>query len=90
MLRHFGLDPDDPESWLFIDRGQALAEMSGVAAVARYLSGWPGWLGRLATVPPMPVQCWLYARMARNRYAVFGRADLCALPDPALKARLIG
>ncbi|MEM9140056.1 MAG: DCC1-like thiol-disulfide oxidoreductase family protein, partial [Pseudomonadota bacterium] len=21
MLRHFGLDPDDPESWLFIDRG---------------------------------------------------------------------
>ena len=27
---------------------------------------------------------------ARNRYALFGKGDMCAIPDPAFRARLIG
>lgn len=30
------------------------------------------------------------ASLARNRIAGFGRADLCALPDPGVRRRLIG
>ena len=41
-------------------------------------------------LPPRPVRDWLYLRMARNRYALLGRTDLCALPDRELRARLIG
>lgn len=90
MLTHFGLDPDNPDSWLFIEDGCAFVEMPGIAAAAHHLGGWPGWLGRMATLPPRPLQKWLYARMARNRYAIFGRTNICALPDPDLKERLIG
>ena len=32
---------------------------------------------------------WLYRRIARNRYAIFGRAQMCAIPDAALKQRLL-
>ena len=38
---------------------------------------------------PVAAQDWLYARLARNRYAIFGRDDLCALPDKALRQRLV-
>jgi predicted DCC family thiol-disulfide oxidoreductase YuxK len=38
---------------------------------------------------PRPAQDWLYRRLARNRYRLFGRTDICALPDPELRARLM-
>lgn len=37
-----------------------------------------------------PLRDWIYTRVARNRFALFGRTDLCSIPDPRLKARLIG
>lgn len=38
---------------------------------------------------PRTLQDWLYRRLARNRYRLFGRNDMCAIPDPALRARLM-
>jgi predicted DCC family thiol-disulfide oxidoreductase YuxK len=51
-----------------------------------------GGLGRLtqALRPiPRPLRDWLCRRLARNRYAVFGRSDMCALPDPGFQSRLL-
>ena len=45
-------------------------------------------LGR-ALLLPRAVQDWFYRRLARNRYRLFGRANMCEIPDPALRARLI-
>lgn len=90
ILIHFGLDADDPSSWLFLEDGKAFYSIEGVAAAARHLRGWPRWLAPLLMVPPKPVRDWLYRRVALNRYTVFGRSDLCALPDPKLQAKLIG
>ena len=39
-------------------------------------------------VPPI-VRDWLYARVAENRYAWFGKKDACSLPDVAVRARLM-
>jgi predicted DCC family thiol-disulfide oxidoreductase YuxK len=38
---------------------------------------------------PRPVQDWLYARIARNRYRLFGRTEMCAIADARLKQRLL-
>jgi len=38
---------------------------------------------------PRTVQDWLYRIVARNRYRLFGRTNMCAIPDPGLLARLI-
>ena len=38
---------------------------------------------------PRGLRNWLYRRFARNRYRLFGRADMCALPDPAFQRRLL-
>lgn len=88
LLRHYGLQPTDPSSWLFIDAGVAHQDFEAVVHAARRFGGW----GRLATVLlllPRPVRDWLYRRLARNRYALFGRGDMCALPDPDFQKRLL-
>lgn len=89
LLRHYGLDPDDPASWLFLDDGVAHTDFDAVLHAGRRFGG----LARLTLVlrlVPKPLRDWLYRRLARNRYAVFGRADMCALPDPAFQRRLLG
>lgn len=90
MLVHFGLDPYDPESWLCLVDGRAHTGIEGISVACRRLGGWLGPVGWLVMLPPPRVRDWLYLRMARNRYRLLGRTDLCALPDEALRSRLIG
>jgi predicted DCC family thiol-disulfide oxidoreductase YuxK len=87
LVRHFGLEPDDPETWLYLEDGKAFSGMEAIIRIGGRLGG----IGRLAGVMrvlPGPMREWVYRRIARNRYR-FGRTDMCALPDPGLRARLI-
>ena len=88
LLRLYGLNPEDPESWLMIEGGRAFGSLDAMLRLSAGLHP----LFRLATPLrwlPFAVQDWLYARLARNRYALFGRTDMCALPDPALRRKLV-
>lgn len=88
LFDHFGLDPDDPLSWLFIENGVAYTSLDAIMRVGDRLGG----MFRLLSVMrvlPRPVQDRLYGVVARNRYRILGRADLCGLPDPAVQARLL-
>lgn len=89
LLRNQGFDPADPESWLLLDGGRTWTSLDAIIEAGRRLGG----ISRMLTVLmilPRPVRDWLYCRVARNRYSLFGRGDLCALPDPELRRRLIG
>ena len=88
LMRDNGLDPLDPDSWLFIEGGTVWRDFDAVIRLGERSGGW----GRLCSalrLIPRPLRNWLYARVARNRYAMFGRGDMCALPDPAFRARLL-
>ncbi|WP_424931703.1 thiol-disulfide oxidoreductase DCC family protein [Amaricoccus macauensis] len=89
LLAHYGLEPDDPESWLFLDEGKAKGSLQAIIGIGRKLGG-IGWALAPLGILPRAVQDWLYRRIAYNRYRLFGHSDMCAMPDPALKARLIG
>ncbi len=39
---------------------------------------------------PRPLRDWLYQRIAKNRYTLFGRKDSCDIPSAELRGRLIG
>lgn len=88
LLVHFGVDPDDPESWLYLVDGRAYGSLDGIVRAAARVGG-VGWLLQPLRLLPGPLQDWLYRRVARNRHRLFGRADICAAPDPALRARLM-
>lgn len=88
LLQANGLDALDPDSWLFIADGQVSHNFDAVIRLGERCGG----LGRLTSVLrllPKGTRNWLYYTIARNRYRMFGRADMCALPDPAFRARLI-
>lgn len=89
LLRHYDLNPADPETNLLITDGRAYAKLEAVAGVLHHL----GWTWRLAAnlivLPPATLRDWLYDRVARNRYALFGRSETCAAPGPGWRARIL-
>ena len=88
VLEHYGLDPSDPDSWLYLHEGRAETSLDAIMEVGRRLGG-IGHVMSAFRVLPRPARDWLYRRMARNRYRLFGRAEMCALPDPELRRRLM-
>ncbi len=88
VLAHHGLDTEDAETWLYLADGRAYGGIDAMIRVGERLGG----LGRIMTAArllPRDAQDWLYRRIARSRYRIFGRAEMCALPDPELRRRLM-
>lgn len=88
LLRHYGLSPDDPESWLYIEDGHVFTSLDAMIRAGRRVGG-PGWLLQILRLMPRVMQDYLYRKLARNRYRLFGRTDMCSVADPALRRRLI-
>jgi predicted DCC family thiol-disulfide oxidoreductase YuxK len=88
IARQHGIDPENPDSFLFIDGGQALKKSDGVLALISYLDG-PARLLLAGRVLPRLLRDWFYDRMARNRYRLFGKMQTCMVPDPATRQRFV-
>lgn len=88
LLAHYNLEPADPTSWLFLDRGVAHMDFEGVIAAGRRFGG-VGWITSLLLILPKPVRNWLYQKLARNRVALFGKADMCSFPDADFQKRIL-
>ncbi|MBA1142888.1 thiol-disulfide oxidoreductase DCC family protein [Mesorhizobium neociceri] len=52
--------------------------------------GWPWRAAKALLLIPRPLRDWLYERIAKNRYAIFGSKDSCEIPSAAMRARMIG
>ncbi|MBV9704044.1 MAG: DUF393 domain-containing protein, partial [Methylobacteriaceae bacterium] len=50
----------------------------------------PGWRWtRSLRLIPRTVRDWLYDRVARNRFRLFGRRSTCFVPDPSTAERFL-
>ena len=88
LYRDLGLDPVDLETNLLVVGGVAYGKLAAVVEVAVRLGGvWRA--AALLKALPAPLGDWAYDRIARNRYALFGRRDTCRLPSPGLADRFI-
>jgi predicted DCC family thiol-disulfide oxidoreductase YuxK len=83
-----GLDPDDPQSFLFIENAEALSKSDGVIALARHLGG-PAGLIPLCRFLPKSLRDFAYDRIARNCYRLFGRKPECPIPDAGIRHRFV-
>ena len=87
LVRHYELDPEDPETWLFLEEGRAWSGMEAIIRIGERLGG-VARLASLLRVLPHGFREWIYRRIARNRYR-FGKTDMCATPDERLRRRLM-
>jgi predicted DCC family thiol-disulfide oxidoreductase YuxK len=87
LARALGIDPDEPDTNAVILDGQALRRSDAALAVVSTLPGW-AWVRVLCCVP-QPLRDLVYTLIARNRYRIFGRHDVCDLGGAALAGRII-
>jgi predicted DCC family thiol-disulfide oxidoreductase YuxK len=83
LLARHGIDPDDPTTFLVLDRGQAYTASAAVIHVVAAAGG----VWRLARVARLVPRAWrdaAYGVVARNRYRWFGRRTSCYLPGKFL------
>jgi len=78
-----------PDSFVFIQGGRVHERSAAVIGVVRHLRAPWSWLAAVAALLPAAPLDWLYDRVARNRYRLFGRYDACLVPDAALRARFM-
>lgn len=83
-----GIDPETPESFLFLDNGQALTKTAAIGALLRRLDAPWRWLAFVDRLPRGPTDA-AYDWIARNRYRLMGRKERCMVPTAAQRARFI-
>lgn len=89
LYSHYGLDPADYETNILIENGVARFRADGSMRMA-WLLGWPWRLAAVLRLLPAPVANALYDLVAKNRFRIFGRSDVCYLPDPKQADRVLG
>jgi predicted DCC family thiol-disulfide oxidoreductase YuxK len=87
LARAFGIDPADPDTNAVVHGGKAHLKSDAALTVLSQLAGW-GWT-RVLFVVPKPLRDAVYSLVARNRYRIFGRYDVCFVPDAELRARVL-
>ena len=82
LLRYAGLNDEDVDTMLLVERGVPYSQSSAFLRAVCYLRfPWP--LLTVGRVMPVFLRNWLYDRVAKNRYRLFGKQDLCLIPSPA-------
>jgi predicted DCC family thiol-disulfide oxidoreductase YuxK len=87
LAQAFGIDPDDPDTNAVVHGGRAHLKSDAALTVLSSLPGW-SWTRALFAVPK-PLRDAVYSLMARNRYRIFGRYDVCFVPDAELRERVL-
>jgi predicted DCC family thiol-disulfide oxidoreductase YuxK len=79
LLVQHQIDPDDPSTFLVLDRGQVYIA-SDASIHMMVAMGGPWRLAKIARIVPRAWRDAAYRMLARNRYRWFGRRATCYLP----------
>jgi predicted DCC family thiol-disulfide oxidoreductase YuxK len=82
-----GINPDDPDTFAVVLEGRLLVKSEGALEILRRLPGWQ-WSAVLLMIP-RSIRDWIYDRIARNRYRLFGRLPVCMVPTEELASHFI-
>ncbi|MBB3455893.1 putative DCC family thiol-disulfide oxidoreductase YuxK [Rhizobium sp. BK313] len=88
LYRHYGLDPTDFSTNLVILDGNLHTKMDAFATAMRCL-GFPWSLFAVVNMMPRRLANAAYDLIAKNRYRIFGRYEICLVPSKELRARVI-
>ena len=81
LLAGAGLKVDGLQTLLLIDGPRTWQHTAAILRVLHAL-GWPWRLAGVGWLVPGQVRDGLYRWVARNRYRIFGRSEVCILPPP--------
>ena len=88
LYRHYGLDPEDYETNVLVEDGEAWFKSEGSIRMFERLGAPWSWAAVMRLLP-LPVRDRLYELVARNRLRWFGRRDVCMLGEPGHDDRFL-
>ncbi|MGB1011168.1 MAG: thiol-disulfide oxidoreductase DCC family protein [Thiolinea sp.] len=89
LMAKYGLSGVGVDTFLLIKNEKSYTTTDAALEICRDLDGyWP--LMRVFRFIPRGVRDFFYRLLARNRYAWFGKAEVCMMPTPEIRARFIG
>ena len=88
LAARYDVDPESPDSIVFLDHGRALTETAAFAAILRRMPRPWRWLAVVDRLP-RSLTGWAYDGIASNRYRLFGRRKHCVVPTREQRARFI-
>lgn len=87
LAGQLGIEPDEPQTNAVILAGQVFFKSDSAIKVLERLPRW-SWVRAFAAVP-RPARDWLYDRIARNRYRLFGKRTTCLVPTLEVKRHFL-
>ncbi len=78
IYTHYNLELEGYKTNLFLFEGTPYTKLNAFLKTMSTL-GFPWSLASIAYIIPEPVRNWIYDRIARNRYKVFGKHDTCLM-----------
>jgi predicted DCC family thiol-disulfide oxidoreductase YuxK len=88
LLAKAGLRVDGLQTLLVVDGPNTWQHTSAIFRVLNGL-GWPWRVTRLGWLVPAPLRDAMYRWVARNRYWIFGRSEVCLTPPADFKTRFL-
>jgi predicted DCC family thiol-disulfide oxidoreductase YuxK len=88
LLDRFGLQKNEFDSFVLIKGDKYLLKSTAVLQVLKELGGvWP--LFYAFKILPRSFRDFIYDRVAKSRYRVFGKRNECMIPTPELQSRFL-
>jgi predicted DCC family thiol-disulfide oxidoreductase YuxK len=88
ILTQYHLPTESLDTFVFVDGDKCFTKSSAGLNVLRLLGGiWS--LFYVFILVPAPLRDWIYDRLAKTRYRIFGKKDQCLIPSPELKERFL-
>jgi len=88
LQQQYNINTTALDTVVLIRDGEHFTESDAAVRIAAALDG-PWRLLGLGRWVPRPVRDWVYRRIANNRYAWFGRKEVCLIPTPEVRGRFL-
>lgn len=88
VLRELGMDMEHFDTMLYLEHGTLYIKSNAFIRIARSLA-WPARSLSLLGLIPTVMRDFLYDRIARHRFSLFGKMDICRLTDSQYQDRFI-
>lgn len=89
LLTSHGLDPNDPKSFLLLEGGRGYRDTDALIRVLRSFGGRWRVVSTLIRLMPRCLRDVFYRAIARNRYKLFGKHDVCIVPSAQTADRFL-
>jgi predicted DCC family thiol-disulfide oxidoreductase YuxK len=89
LYRRFGIDPENPESLIVVDGARLHRDSDAILAIYAGLGGPWRVLSQIGRLMPRMLRDPMYRWIARHRYRLFGRRDVCWVPSAEHAERVL-